>query len=487
MNLDDLRRTAAHLLLLLLWVLAAVALGLDLLGPAPGSPAWLASGLAGGMAAGLTLPGLRRPDDEATRYLLTVGLMGGISILVWRVGPARQIDLHMAYFAGLALVAAFCDLRAILLGAALVAVHHLGLGLLLPGAVFPIGDGGIDRILLHAGILVIEAAALAWVTHRLDQAARAATLASQDAASARLAEHAAIAQSRSAEEDATAAARQARTGIAARMEAEVGAVTQAIAETVLILDDSSRQLADATRRAARDASQARDSVDGSMTEVRTVAAAAEDLSRAVGEITRHVAHASAVARQAVAESETTNATVRGLADAANEVGSVVRLIGDIAGQTNLLALNATIEAARAGETGKGFAVVAAEVKTLATDTARATEQISAQIAAIQAQTHSAVAAIGNIGRVVAEVDQVASAISAAVEQQGAATRDIATAASRVAAGTGQAVDATGHAAEAIGAAAGLVAPLEKAAAELRGHQAGLDTAIGVAAHSIRHG
>ncbi len=169
--------------------------------------------------------------------------------------------------------------------------------------------------------------------------------------------------------------------------------------------------------------------------VQTVAAAAEQLKASINEISRQVSHSSNIASEAVTEAERTNAEVEGLAHAAEKIGEVINLINDIASQTNLLALNATIEAARAGEAGKGFAVVATEVKSLADQTARATEEISTQVAGIQAATTSAVSAIRGIGETIDEVNGIASSISAAVEQQGASTGEIARNVQQAASGT----------------------------------------------------
>nr|GAJ37937.1 probable chemoreceptor Y4FA [Bradyrhizobium sp. DOA9] len=159
--------------------------------------------------------------------------------------------------------------------------------------------------------------------------------------------------------------------------------------------------------------------------VQTVAAATEQLSASISEINRQVADSTGIASAAAQQAELTNREVQALSDAAQRIGDVVELISGIAKQTNLLALNATIEAARAGEAGKGFAVVAAEVKTLATQTANATEDITNQVAAIQAATGSSVLAIQSISQTIQRVSQIASVIAAAVEEQGAATREIA--------------------------------------------------------------
>jgi methyl-accepting chemotaxis protein len=159
--------------------------------------------------------------------------------------------------------------------------------------------------------------------------------------------------------------------------------------------------------------------------VQTVASAAEELSASINEIGEQVSQSTIIAQKAVDETQKTNETVQGLAEAAQKIGDVVNLINDIAAQTNLLALNATIEAARAGDAGKGFAVVASEVKSLANQTAQATEEIAGQINAMQSATQDAVGAIGGITTTIEQINEIAGGISAAVEEQGAATQEIA--------------------------------------------------------------
>jgi len=156
----------------------------------------------------------------------------------------------------------------------------------------------------------------------------------------------------------------------------------------------------------------------------TVAAASEQLSASISEISQQVTRSASISSDAVEEANRSNEMIQGLADAAQKIGDVVNLINDIASQTNLLALNATIEAARAGDAGKGFAVVASEVKNLANQTAKATDEISAQVNAIQGATQDAVGAIGSIGSTINELSEIATAISSAVEEQGAATQEV---------------------------------------------------------------
>jgi methyl-accepting chemotaxis protein len=171
--------------------------------------------------------------------------------------------------------------------------------------------------------------------------------------------------------------------------------------------------------------------------VKSVASAADELAVSVNEVGRQAIQASNVAENAVRQAEETRGRIQSLSEAVQKIGDVAKLINDIANQTNLLALNATIEAARAGEAGKGFAVVAGEVKSLANQTARATEDISTQIATVQAATSSVVEAIAGIRSIIDETHGVASAIAAAVEEQSATTRDIAANAQRAAQGTGE--------------------------------------------------
>jgi methyl-accepting chemotaxis protein len=203
-----------------------------------------------------------------------------------------------------------------------------------------------------------------------------------------------------------------------------GTLLQQVDSAASGMQQACRAMSDTAAETAKQAGSAAHSVQQASANVQTVAAATEELTASIAEIGGQAIKSAEIAGQAVSEAERTDHQIRGLAGAAERIGEVVRIISAIAEQTNLLALNATIEAARAGEAGRGFAVVAAEVKGLAGQTAKATEEITAQIGAIQHETSAAVGAVQSIGKTVDTMNAIASAIAAAVEQQRAATGDI---------------------------------------------------------------
>jgi methyl-accepting chemotaxis protein len=210
----------------------------------------------------------------------------------------------------------------------------------------------------------------------------------------------------------------------AAFESQVGEALRALGAASGDMRKTSEKLsgsAEQTNLRAKDAAGASSSASDN---VQTVAAASQELTASIAEISRQATHAAGIAGRAVAEAQETDATVQGLTEAAQRIGQIVSLINEIAEQTNLLALNATIEAARAGEAGKGFAVVAQEVKSLATQTGKATGDISAQISAIQEVADKAAQAMRRIGGTIGEVNSVATSIASAVEEQGAATQEI---------------------------------------------------------------
>jgi methyl-accepting chemotaxis protein len=225
-------------------------------------------------------------------------------------------------------------------------------------------------------------------------------------------------------------------GLASDFERSVNGIVRSVSTAAAGMQSTAQSMTSTASDASARAATVGSASQTASSNVSTVAAA-EELSVSVSEISRQVARSSEIASKAVGDAERTNATVQVLSTGAEKIGEVVKLIHSIAAQTNLLALNATIEAARAGESGRGFAVVASEVKALANQTAKATEEISGQVAAMQQSTSDAVSAINGITQTIAQMSEITSSIATSIEQQGEATREIARNIQQVASGSNE--------------------------------------------------
>jgi methyl-accepting chemotaxis protein len=419
-GLQQLRVGFGKVLIGLLWSMVALVTALGFL--RGGSP--LVTLAIGTILVGIVTASWRHdPTGPLTRYISSSAVSGMVALLVLEFSRhPMQIDMHMAFFAGLAIVAVWCCWVSVVMAGAVVALHHLILNFAYPYAVFPDG-ADFTRVLVHAVIVVAQVVALAYLTNRMVAALDASEAANAEAVAAQ-AESAKLAE----KERLVLEQQQARRG---EVDAAILSFREGVHEVLKVVNESATamkstasELSDSSGATSQQAGAAGSTSNEASSNVETAAAAAEELLSSIGEIARQLGQTADIVRLATGEADATNKEIAGLAQSAQKIGDVVGLIRDIAEQTNLLALNATIEAARAGEAGKGFAVVATEVKSLAVQTAKATEEISAQISAVQDSTGSAVSAIGAIATRMQEINRHTASVAGAVEQQRAATQEI---------------------------------------------------------------
>ena len=419
-SLETFQHTVARALTIL--ALALVPL-LTLIGWALGRDAWSFAAAALVLAAVPALLQRMQRPIAMVALAIAVALVGQTSLLVFAFsGHPWQVEMHFYYFVVLALLLGFCDWRILIAAAALIALHHAGLNIVLPDAVYP---GGTDyfRVAVHAIAVVIETAMLVFIGLAIRK-----SFAAVDEAR-RIAEDSAIELEKFAEQQTVSL--EDTTRRAGRTEALVAEFRGEIANSIAILHSAavslqtnSTSLGVATTRASAQSVAAAVTCGETSGKVSSAAHAGEELARTIAHVGENAAQSSRLAAEAVYEAERTSVTIDEMAAVAQEIGKVTELITAIAGQTNLLALNATIEAARAGESGRGFAVVAQEVKALAAQTAGATQEISSKIAAMQSSTTRSVAAIEGISATIRELDRFSALIASAVEQQAGAARQI---------------------------------------------------------------
>ncbi|MBS0363665.1 MAG: methyl-accepting chemotaxis protein [Proteobacteria bacterium] len=478
-NLDAQRRAGAVLTTTSTWILAAVIVaaraveGLPILGFAVAA-----------VGVGLAVTAAMRWAGATSlgRSLTGVGLMAEVSLLVAAAGAGPwQLDMHMAYFAALALLVIYCDWAVIAAAAATVAVHHLTLSYLLPAAVFP-GSASLGRVLVHAVILVVEAAILIWVTSsvnrmfaassaslaRAEEAIREAEAANLQASDAREAEE----TSRRIHADAQARADQEREAVVRRLAESLARLARG--DLSFTVDDrfneSYEQLRTDLNTAVGKLAVALREIEGDVGGVRRgsdqIAGAIGDLSqrteqqaaslaetaaamdeitatvrqtaigaRRVVEVVGEAREAAALSNQVVAEAV---AAMGGIETSSNQISQIIGVIDEIAFQTNLLALNAGVEAARAGDAGKGFAVVASEVRALAQRSAEAAKEIKTLISTSTRQVGEGVTLVGRTGealdsivRQIVEVSGLVSEISNSAQEQAVTLGEVNTAINQI--------------------------------------------------------
>ncbi len=464
-NLEDQRAFGGKLIVVLTWLMAAVVMiaRLAITGPIIG----VAVGCIA-IATAATIAWRTAGRSSAGRSLTGVALMAQVSMLVAAMGRhAWQIDMHMAYFAALALLVIYCDWLVIAVAAATVAVHHLGLSFLLPIAVFP-GAASLGRVIVHAVILIVEATiliGLSFSVNAMFELADSARRKAEDAVSAAQAAHDAAEAARRSEEQrrsqfseaeakverqraeavstlARELSRLADGDLTARIEADfesdyarikvdfnaavesLRAAMMSISATTGTIRNSSDEIASASLNLSQ-------RTEKQVASLEQTAAAFEEITTTVRQGAEGAKQASSVVSSARADAERAGSVVRDAVTAMGEIeqssGQITQIIGvidEIAFQTNLLALNAGVEAARAGDSGRGFAVVAQEVRTLAQRSADAAKQIKALIATSTVHVQSGVRLVGDTGAAlegivvkVAEIDNIIAGIASLTREQ----------------------------------------------------------------------
>lgn len=461
-ELENVRRRGFDLLVVAAWicVLALQAIGWVL--GAPAMTAVLAISVLATMVP--TLAALRDRRDTAARMSLgTLAMILPALGTYLYTGHVWQMDSHMYFFVALAALTVLCDWRPLALASGLIAVHHAVLGVVAPSWAFD-DTGALGRIVVHAVAVVLQFAALAYLTTRLQagivrqEAAQTRSDAlAADAIAGREAAERAMADARAAEARAAserhareaaehAAAERRRVellALGAAFHASIDAAVDAVAAAAGDLESSAAALQDLARRASRETAESAQTASLSSSNAETLAARIADLSQSIGAIAASVDQQAALTGNARGVSHSGHHAVRQLTERTDAITRFADSVHAIAARTNLLALNATIEAARAGDVGRGFAVVAHEVKLLAGQASGATSEIRTLAGSVQGEAAVAHDALAGIAGVVGNLAEAAEAIRAAIDGQRATAAALEAAAIDTAAGATQMADQIG--------------------------------------------
>lgn len=414
---------------------------------------------------------------------LAVALVGQTSLSVYIFsGHPWQIEMHFYYFAVLAMLSGFCDWRPLVLGACLIVLHHFSLDLLWSDAVYPGGEN-LLRVALHGIVVAVETVMLIIIGREIRVAFKAAETARGEAESAAGELHR-IAARREKDLSATTMRADQTSEILDRFKHEMEESTEILHSAAQTLQTNTDSLSAAAARANAQSITASMASEETSSEVNSAAASGVEMARSISEVGDNASKSSELAAGAVRQAQETNCIIDEMAAVVSEIGQVTSLISSIAAQTNLLALNATIEAARAGEAGRGFAVVAQEVKALAAQTARATQDITSRVDAMQSATSRSVGAIQGITKTIRELDEFSSSIAAAVEQQAGAAREMAANVNAAASGVGNVSEAVSEIELIASKTAAAAGELGRAATEVAKQTSSIRSRVSVFADDI---
>lgn len=379
--------------------------------------------------------GLRNKNDKLGFDLSAIALTLTPAVLVYMFqGHPWQIDIHLYFFATLAMVTGFKSIRTVFIASLAVALHHLSLNFLYPSLIFPTG-ADFSRVLLHAFIVIAEAGVILLIVNNLNKNDERLASENQKAQEALAMANAAKEEQERLEKEAEITRKKALSNFADEFQEQIGVIVEQVfnaSETLTSLASDLKSSVDVMSDKSVNASS---STEEASTNVQAMASASEQLSASIREIAQNVSSASQTVTEAVSNTKASQESLNDLQKAVSEIDSVIMSINDVAEQTNLLALNATIEAARAGEAGKGFAVVASEVKSLATETGKMTDEISAKINYVRQSAENTINSFQEIIARIESINEKTTMISGAVEEQASATGEINRSANQAAEGS----------------------------------------------------
>lgn len=422
-DVEELRLRFARVVIVVLWANAALLLVTSMMQRPENPLAILICNL--GLASFSTAAWWAKGTGWMARQITSICTMGQVMLLLYiYAGHPYQVDIHMYFFAMLAILAGWLDWRIFMSALVAIAAHHTILSVVYPAGVFPNGVS-VSRVALHAGFVVVQVCALSWLVAWIKSAFAASESERKAALMARFEAEQARSDVVTSTEAAARERQAALSAVAADFENKIAGIAQDVSASVQVLRSAALQMTNGASDAAERSHVTSLSTRQTSSNVVAVTHATSELSSSIREIDQRMAQSLEIVGSTTENAKKVLSSVAVLSERVNGIGNVVAAISQVAAQTNLLALNATIEAARVGKAGSGFAIVAQEVKALANQISSATEEVQASIEAILSSGSEAADSISAMGSSIELLNEVAMAVASVVEEQNTATRGIA--------------------------------------------------------------